>query len=171
MVAEQAAPPALKPEEQWPAIPLAYDLAVKSSTDVMLKRFEIHENRVRGLITLAASLTFGAPVFAKAARGDLPYNSPWLIAALSCAAFILILGILAFVGGRVAALDPSLIHDGALDARCQRPWDFQHWILARTSEAFARNNRRLELKGYASDAIGVTLLVELLCMGVWIISS
>lgn len=172
-MAVQAAPPSNRtPEEQWPAIPLAYDLAVKSTTDLMLKRFEIHENRVRSLITLTASLTFGAPVFARAARGDvLSYSSPLLFAALSCAVFILILGTLAFVGGRVAVINPKLIHAGALDPECKRPWDFQHWMLAETTEAFKRNNKRLDRKGYASDTIAVVLLLELVCMGAWIISA
>lgn len=169
MAVQAAEPKQRAPEEQWPAIPLAYDLAVKPSYEIMLKRFEIHENRVRGLITLAASLTFGAPVFAKAARGDLPYSSPWLLAALGCAAFILVLGTLAFVGRRVTTLEPSLVHEGALDAECRRPWDFEHWALARAGEAWAENRRRLEWKGRVSDSIAVILLVELACMVAWIL--
>lgn len=161
----------MPPEEQWPAVPLAYDLAVKTSYEIMLKRFEIHENRMRGLITLTASLTFGAPIFAKAARGDMPYDSPWLLAALGCAVFVLLLGTAAFIGRRVDVIDPSLVHETALDRECRRPWDFQHWALTRAGEAFHANNRKLEWKGRASDAAGVVLLLELILMGAWIILS
>ena len=171
MAVEQGARPTMPPDQQWPAIPVAYEWA-RPSYEIMLKRFEIHENRVRGLITMAASLTFGAPVFAKAARGDMSYDSGWLLAALGCAVFILILGTAAFIGRRVEVADPALLHATALDdAECRRPWDFQHWMLGRAAEAFHANNRALEWKGRASDAIGVVLLLELFFMGAWITLS
>lgn len=111
----------------------------------------------------------GVPVFAKAARSTLAYDSPWLMAALGCAVFILILGAAAFVRGRVTTFDPSLVHAGALDSACTGRWEFQHWTLARASESWAENRRRLEWKGAVSDSIAVVLLVELACMIAWIV--
>lgn len=165
MEGETTDPAEMQPEAQWPAVALAYEF-VRPSYDIMLKRFEIVEGRVRALITLAASLTFGAPVFVRAAGLELSYASPWLIAALSFATYILAAGALASVGRRVHVPDPTLLHEASLRHEMSA-WTFQRVTLQAAGEAYRANKRGLDGKALLADTMAVALLLEVGCMVAW----
>lgn len=165
MAVDQAAGSEVKPEEQWPAVALAYEF-VRPSYDIMLKRFEIVEGRIRALLTLTASLTFGAPVFATAALGTMPFTSLSLQLALTCAAYVLVAGCLASVGRRVDVPNPGLLHDAAMRVPV---WDFQRVALQAASDAWQGNRRRLEWKAILGDTMAVALLLELGLMVLWVL--
>jgi hypothetical protein len=159
-------------EEKWPSVALAYDLGVKPSYELMMKRHEIMEGRIRALVTLAASVTFAVPVFATAARGvgTMSYTSPWLCAALSCAAFVVIAGTTVFWGSSITVTAPDLWLEAATKTQIS-VWEFQRAALKQAGKAFEKNNQRLNLKAWAANVIAAALLGELICMAGWIITA
>ncbi len=162
-------PPSKQPPEQtWPAVHLAYEYA-RPSYDLMLKRFEVLEGRIRSLITLAASLTFGAPVFLTAVRGaPLPYGSPWFAAAMACAAVVLVTGTLAFSHAKVRTYDLDKIQEAGVRFS---EWEFQRVILKSAADTMRINDRRLEWRGRAADLMAWALLGEFALMAIWAVTS
>lgn len=168
------APAALPPEEQWPAVALAYEFA-RSSYEIMLKRYEMVENRIRALATLAASLTFAVPVFANAAKITLDYTSYSLVVALSFAGFILAASALASVGRYVEVPSPELAYAAARDLPVERDahagtvtWTYQCTVLQAAGEAWETNKRHLLWKARLGDAIAIALLCEAASMAIWV---
>lgn len=168
-MAVQEAPPNVKPEEQWPAVALAYDLGVKSSYEVMLKRFEIVEGRIRALVTMTASLTIGAPVFISTMRNGASYTSWLLCGALIVALAILAAGAASWTTGSLRLMDPALLASD--DAARLSVFDFQRAALKNAADAFAVNARRLERKIRFADGITYALMAEIVLMVGWALTG
>lgn len=165
-MAVEAAPTDVKPEEQWPAVALAYEF-VRPSYDLMLRRFDVVEGRLRALLTLMATLTLGTPLFVRTVNAGASYASPFFIAAISAAAFILLLGAFASTFGWLGMPDPGKLHDSALQLSS---FDFQRVVLRNASLDFDKNRARLERKARAADWMAGALIVEIALMTSWAIS-
>src|SRR5437867_1681270 len=99
--------------DQWPAVDAAYAF-VLPSYQLLASRFEAADARVTTFLTIAATLTLGAPLFAKSVRPDLTLNSP--IFWLSILIFVsgMIVGIIGRTKGSLMLPDPMVIHQKSL---------------------------------------------------------
>jgi hypothetical protein len=167
MGVEQAASPPPKPEEQWTGVATAYEWA-RPWYDIMLKRFEIIEGRVRALLTLAATLTLGAPVFASAAHLAVRFDSPWVWSGLICFGILLVAGVAAYVRSWVTTYDPGPLRTASTQYSA---WEIQRIALKNADEAWRTNRTRLARKGGAADTMAILLIAELACLVAWIISA
>lgn len=67
----------------YPSVELAYDF-VLPSYQMLATRFEAADTRVTSFLTLVASVTLAAPLFAKTVRPDSQFSSPLFIAGVIC---------------------------------------------------------------------------------------
>jgi hypothetical protein len=165
---EQAALSNKTPDEQWPAVALAFEF-VRPSYELSLKRFEVVEGRIRSLVTLTASLTFGAPVLLRAAWSVPPsFDSPVFVAAMACAAVILVVGTLAFAHARVTTYDPERLAEASTRFTA---FEFRRIALKLAGEANRANDRRLEWRGRAADLMAWVLLIEFALLTTWALTA
>jgi hypothetical protein len=155
--------PPVPPEEQWPSVPLAYEF-VRPSYDIMLRRFETVEGRIRALVTLTGTLTFAAPVFARSVRPDIPLASLWFILAASAAILVVGLGVVATVFWTVRLYDPCELYEKYLEWTA---WEFQKNMLYWAGDAFKRNAASLRRKAGLADAMALFFLAEISFLVVW----
>jgi hypothetical protein len=160
------APPTAEPDPlagRYPAVPLAYEF-VRRSYELMAKRFEIVEGRIRALLTLALTMTFGAPIFVNSAIGPLSFTSLWFRLAVAAAVLSAVLGVAAHLWGSLMVFSPRLLYDRTLHLP---DWEFKRNALYRAGEAFEVNAAAVERKARIGVAMAVLLLVELLLLVAW----
>lgn len=157
------------PEERWPGVEFAYDF-VRPSYEIMLRRAEIVENRVRGILTIGATLMFAVPVLV---RSSIPPSSApmlssysWiaLVAAALCLVAALWLGMKAHMGGRITVYSPKFMYDEMLD---MDEWHFKHSAVASAADAFSKHVPLVNRKAKLSEQVGLAVILEVLCLVAW----
>ena len=166
MADEAASEHEIRAEERWPAVPLAYEF-VRPSYEIMLKRFETVEGRIRGLATLTATLTFAAPAFIKAVRPEVSLTSPWFVLAIVVALAVAAIGVVATLFWTVRLYTPRLLYEQCLE---WAEWEFQKNMLYWAGDAFEQNGKSLRRKGGLSDVMAVLFLAEVSLLIVWSLS-
>ena len=155
----------ISPETKWPSVDLAYAF-VLPSYQMMSSRFEAADGRLSALLTFAASVNLGAPVFAKAVGGtDVSFKAPWFIGAVSLFAVVVVVGLWGRVKGRITLPNPMVHYTKNLkDSR----WEFQKNAIYFAGKHFEQNERAVAFKGNTAIALTSILIVEMAMLIAWI---
>lgn len=154
-------------EEQWRGVVPAYEW-VRPSYELVERRSEAIANRLRAFLTVVVSLTFGAPVFAKAALESVDFRSPWFVLALIVGALAGVLCVGAQVWGKLIVLDLKGMYEKTLQLS---EWEFKLNCIENAVDHFDKNLKRVNFKGYTADAVGGLVLVETAVLIIWIITT
>jgi hypothetical protein len=157
-------PTAAVVENQWPSVEVAYDF-VMPSYQMLISRFESADTRLTSLLTLASSLTLGAPILAKAVRQNISFTSPLFLVGLSLFILGAVLGVVGRVKGRITLPDPMVFHQTALH---ESTWTFKKNAVYFAGLAFKSNADAVRRKGNMALAVTVALLLEIVCFVAWL---
>ena len=150
---------------QYPSVDLAYDF-VKSSYDWMVTRFEAINSKIQGLLTFAATITAALPIIAKAIFSDTNFSSPCFYVAMAAFVFLVITGIAGLRIGSITLLSPKMLYDKYLH---YSHWEFKQMVIYWAGEHFNENKKLIDKKAYFRDTMTVFLLMEILCICLWIV--
>jgi hypothetical protein len=152
--------------ERWPAVDKAYDFVIPSY-QLMVGRFEAADNRLTSLLSLAATLTLAAPIFAKNVQPTISFASPLFV--LGMVLFLLgsAAGICGRVIGGVKLPDPMVIYENYLE---DSEWEFKKNQIFFAGRHFDYNVQAIRKKGNASLFVSVVLLLEVVVFTAWIIN-
>ena len=152
-------------ETSYPAVDAAYGFVVPSY-QMMASRLEAADNRLTALLTVAATLTLGAPVFARAVRGDIPLVSPFFIVALVLFVVIAIGGVMGRTRGSVTLPNPMTFYRESLH---ESDWSFKKNAIYFAGLAFAENADTIRRKGNIAIGITIAFLLEVFSLVVWLV--
>jgi hypothetical protein len=161
---EPEASNSLSDEERWPAVGAAYTF-VLPSYQFVLSRFEAADTRLTALLTLAATMTLGAPVFAKAVRPDISFASPFLWVGVALFAFGAVVGLVGRTGVTLILPDPLVIYEKSLR---RSEHSFKMSQISYAGENFRVNVETIRDKGNAATALTITLILEVLAFILWL---
>jgi hypothetical protein len=130
-------------QERWPGVDRAYDF-VLPSYQLLVARFEAADNRIQSVLTFAATVALGIPVFGKAVRPALSLESRWLWAALAIFAGIAIIGVAGRARGSLRLVNPGLLYEKWLD---RSEWVFRKDMVFFAGQDFAANSDAIRRKG------------------------
>ena len=153
-------------EREWPAVARAYDF-VMPSYQWLVSRYESAEGRLTTLITIAATVMFGIPVFAKNLRPDISFSSFWFRAAILCLLAAGIAGVVGRVRGRVVLPNPKILYDHLHESE----WEFRKNAIYYAGEHFEANRRTIEWKHRLADLASGCLLLAALAAVAWLLAS
>jgi hypothetical protein len=156
-------PPLPEPVDAWPSTTLAYEF-VRPSYDVVLKRLETVELRIRAILTLAATLTLAAPVFIPSFAGKREPLSVWFVGALVVFAVIGWWGLGPRSRGHVKIISPRFLYERTLHLP-QR--DFMSLALKTAGEDFDANMALVNHHGVLADRMGILLIGEAALLVCW----
>lgn len=161
-VASPIAPP--DDFSRWPAIDDAYAF-VLPSYQWLVSRFEAADTRLTTLLTLGASVTASAPVFARAVRPTILYGSPWFIGAMLAFCLAAVVGVLGRIAGRITLPNPGVLYAKSLHESAP---EFRKNAIYFAGQHFDANARAIARKGQCAIGVTVALLVEVLGFAIWI---
>jgi hypothetical protein len=150
--------------DEWPAVATAYDFVVPSY-QMLMSRFEAADTRLTSLLTLASSLTLGAPILARAVNKDISFVSPFFLIAVLWFVIGSLLGVFGRISGRITLPNPMVFHQTALH---ESVWTFKKNAVYFAGLAFQANANAIERKGKIALGVTVTLLFEIMCLVVWV---
>lgn len=158
-------PPRIPPldEQQYPAVGRAYDFVLPSYQWVV-SRFESADTRLTAVLTLASTLTLGAPVIGKSVREDISFTAPLFITAMVLFIAAAVVGLIGRLYGRLSLPDPALLYSETLH---ESEWEFRKNALYFAGVHFARNAKTIRVKGYMAVAVTVGLFLEVLVLIGW----
>ncbi len=116
-------------------------------------------------LTLAATLTLGAPLFARTVRPDIPFRSWWFAIGMASFVLAIVVGISGRLYGRLVLPDPMRIYTEHLH---KNTWAFRKDLLYFAGEHFERNANAIRVKGNLSVAVIALLTVEIVAFVIWI---
>ena len=156
------------PEElKWPSVEVAYDF-VLPSYQLMAARIEAIVTRIQALMTLAATLTLGAPVLARSIKADIHFWSAPFIAAIGLFIVLMVIGIAARDYGEFMLINPGKLYQGSLHLS---EWDFKRAALFDAGRCFRNNSSLANRKAELGQVMSILILLEVLCLVVWIVRS
>jgi len=146
-----------KPDEaKWPAVKVAYDFVMPSYT-LLVTRFEAADTRLTILLTFVATITLGAPVFAKTMRPDIQFLSPWFVAAVGAA--LLSIGIAGRVRGSLILPNPAVVFRESLQ---ESEWSFRKNAIYFAGQHFEKNAWAIRVKGIHAAVSAGFIVIEIL---------
>ena len=151
-------------ETRWPSVPEAYGL-VLPSYQFLVTRFEAADTRLTTLLTFAATLTLGAPLFAKNVRPELEFNSPVFVSALAFFVAGSVAGLVGRVSGRLLLPNPNVLYQRWLH---KTTWEFKKDLIAFAGAHFAHNANAINRKTRYAVVLGVCLLFEIVAFVAWL---
>jgi len=153
-----------KDESQYPSVELAYEF-VKSSYDWMLSRIEAINSKIQGLLTFATTVAVAMPIFAKALVGDIDFSSGWFYGATISYVLLAIMGIFGMRMGKVRLVHPMKLYEKWLHKSL---WEFKKDTIYVAGQDFEDNKKLIDRKSLLRDIMTLFLLLEILCIIVWI---
>jgi hypothetical protein len=135
---------------------------------MLIGRFEAADSRLATVMTLASSLTLGAPVFAKTIRPQIQFGSPWFISAVVVFVIATVVGIFGRIRGTLTLPDPSVYFERWLH---KSEWEFMKDAVYFAGEHFAANAEVVHQKSRTSLIVVGLLAVEILLLVSWVARS
>jgi len=151
-------------ELRYPSVEHAYDF-VKPSYDWMVTRLEAINSKIQGLLTFAATITAAIPVIAKAIFNDANFHSVWFYLVIASFAFLVIVGVIGLRVGKIILLSPKILYDKCLH---YPQWEFKRIVIYWAGEHLDENKKLVDKKASFRDVMTIALLVEILCICLWI---
>jgi len=156
-----------KPEDIWPGVALSYEF-VRASFDWSLQRIEAATDRLQNLLTYSATLTFTAPVVAKAINDQADYESLFFIGALAIFLVITLAGLWLRNGVAVDLLSANKLYD---DLSGQGEWEFKKNLLSYAGDSQDKNLKRINTLAKRTGYLSVLFAVEVVLLAVWIVET
>jgi hypothetical protein len=157
------APPADQPLDPWPATDPAFEF-VRPSYDLVLKRLDTVEMRIRAILTLAATLTLAAPVFIPSFAGAREPLSVWFVGALATFGLIGWCGLGPPSRGHVRIISPRYLFERTLHLPVA---EFKRLALRTAGEDFDANMALVDHHGNLADRMGALLILEAVLLVGW----
>lgn len=151
-------------EAKWPAVDAAF-VFVLPSYQFMVSRFEAADTRLTALLTLALTLTAGAPLFAKTVRPDISFASPFLWIGIALFSAVAIVGTFARQWGAVVLPDPTVIYEKSLH---RSEWSFKMNQISYAGQNFRVNAETIRKKGNIAKWLTIALMFEVLALVAWL---
>lgn len=151
-------------ENQFPSVPLAYEIAL-NSYDVLIRRIDSIDGRLQTVLAFFASSTVA--VLGIVAGRKLDFHSRWFYAAVGLMTVAIVLTLIARLDGAVKVIDPSKLNCDEWLASSE--WEFKNLIVQAAAQAFAVNNRLVTRKWRTAIAVIVTFFLGTMCLAVWVI--
>ena len=151
--------------ERLEGISRAYDFVIPSY-GWAIQRMEASANRIQGLITYAASLTFAAPVVVKALNEEADLTSAWFFISLGLFAAIGAVGLgLNLLRRGIKVVDPGHLTED--DWLLLSDEDFKLEMVKVAGVNTAHNVGLINWRASISDLLTVALILEVVCLGLW----
>jgi hypothetical protein len=148
-------------EPQYPAVSVAYDLAVKSY-EFSERRFQAVENRNEKILGFVTTVNVALIVFLTNSNSqNLNLKSVLFIVAILSGIVSLILGILAMFIGRVGTVDITKIYESWLHLKED---DFKAEFIFQAAKDFKRTFEYVEVKDKLASFSGRLFLLEALLL-------
>jgi hypothetical protein len=154
----------ITPDDAWPGVANAYDF-VLPSYHLLTGRFEAADNRLTSLLTFTANITLGVPIFAKAVRPDITFDSLIFVWAVCVGAFSVIVGAIGRGYGVISLPSPEVLYDHALR---ESPWEFKKNAVFYAGKHFAANADAIKAKASYAHVMIVALVIEVFSFIVWL---
>lgn len=151
-------------ETQWPAVIRAYDY-VLPSYQLLAARFESSDTRLTVVLNFVSSISLGVPLLARAIDSNVPFRSRWFVAAMALFVIASIVGLAGRTYGRLTLPDPMMVFEKHL---ASSEWQFKKDMLYFAGQHFERNREAVRRKGNLSLAVAALLVLEILCLVIWI---
>jgi hypothetical protein len=143
--------------KRWPSIRRAYDF-VLPSYQVATTRFEAADTRINTTLTLAATLTLGAPVFLEKVVAAASLRAWQFRAALGCFIVMTALGLFGRLHGRLIVPDPMVHWKENLE---DEELEFMKNSIFFAGKHFEANTRSIWQKNLISSLMVGLLAVEI----------
>jgi hypothetical protein len=134
------------PETRWPAVALAYEFVIPSY-QLLAGRFEAADTRISAGLTIASTVTLGTPLFAKAVRPDVSFESPPFVLAIVAFVFVASIGLIGRVRGCLTLPDPMSHYCENLH---QSHWEFKRDAVYFAGKHFQMNAEAIRKKSNVS---------------------
>lgn len=157
----------LPDEQKWPGILHAYEF-VRASFDWSLQQKEAATDRLQSLLTYSATLTFAAPVVAKAINEDTDYESPFFVTALVLFGLISLAGIVLRSRVQVDLISANKLYD---DFSGLSEWDFKKNMLSHAGNIQDRNLQSLNTLADRTTYLSFLFGAEVLLLAIWIVTA
>ena len=151
--------------EAWPAITEAYAF-VLPSYQWLLARFEAADNRLNALLTLLATLTLGAPVFAGTVRPGISFIAPTFRTAIFLFIVASFIGVIGRVAGGLRLPDPGFFYEHDLHKPVE---EFRKDVLYFAGKHFEANREAIAAKHTCAFAMTAVMLTEIFFFVLWMI--
>jgi hypothetical protein len=151
-------------ELKWPSVSAAYDFVIPSYT-LLVSRFEAADTRLTNLLTFGATITLGAPIFAKAVQPAISFRSSWFILAMAAFLLSASIGLVARVCGALTLPNPMLFYQHSLH---ETDWAFRKNAIYFAGEHFGKNARAIRVKGTLALVAAASIIAEILSFVLWI---
>jgi hypothetical protein len=151
-------------EDQFPSVPLAYEIAL-NSYDVLIRRIDSIDGRLQTVLAFFGSSTVA--VLGIVAGRKLDFHSKWFYAAIGLMMLAIILTAIARLEGAVKVIDPSKLNSDEWLASSE--WEFKNLIVQAAAQAFQVNNRLITRKWRTAIAVIVIFSLGAMCLAVWVI--
>lgn len=148
-------------QEQYPAVELAYPIAL-ASYETVSKRADALDSRAQTLITFFSTITMAFPAIT-AGKG-LSFRSPWFLGGMILFAVANAFGLLARLRGRLIVLDPKNIFDHYLT---DNDWEFKKNTIFFAGENFQHNNKLILRRAFYLNLSCLFFAVEALALAAW----
>lgn len=153
-------------KDLYPGIPTAYEIALKSY-DWSFQRSDTVDNRISRFLTWATTITAGIiAIYFSYNKYSAKYNYFFYIGIGLYALIVIAAAVTEWIT-RVDILSPEKLYNDHLH---QTEYEFKLDIIAYAGDAFKKNLRRTEIKGYILTAIIITFIIELLLLTLWLTS-
>jgi uncharacterized MAPEG superfamily protein len=153
-------------ENQYPAVPTAYDLAVKSY-EFGERRFQAVENRNEKILGFAVTVNVALIVFLTSSNSpNLNLKSVFFIIAFLSGITSLILGVFAMFTGRVGTIDITQIYESWLHLKDE---DFKSEFIIQAANDFKKTFENIEKKSQLASLSAGFFLLEALLLIVWLL--
>jgi len=153
----------ITPEDQYPSVDLAYQIAV-DSYDAAIKRIDSIDGRLQTLLTFAGTIGVAVPS-AGVSRGLVSFRSPWLYLAILSFVLAIIVGSYARFSGTIRLLDPGVFYQKWLHFS---PWEFKKNLIFFAAEDFECNTKLGKRNWDLSIVVLILFLLEVAFLVLWV---
>lgn len=152
--------------QKYPTVLFAYDIAVKSY-DWILSRSDAVDSKIDRIIAWNSSINVGViAILAKKIEGS-SFCSIWFFIAAVTFLMITVLGIVTKAFGSLNIPSPEVIYNQELH---KTEWEFKKDAIYNSGQDFKKNQRLVNTKGNSAIAMSIIFLINILAIGLWIIS-
>lgn len=163
-MSETAQAPADTTPDEWPGLEPAQAF-VLPSYQWAIARVDAADSRLQTLMTFVATVTLAIPTLSRGFASAISFSSPWLIAALAVAIWIVFDGLLARTRGALAIVNPMALYNESLKLK---KWEFQRDALYHAGKHLQKNVTLVESKAAAVSRMTWLFFLEVALLFIWV---
>lgn len=152
--------------QKYPAVLFAYEIVIKSY-DWILSRSDAVDSKIDRIIAWNSSINIGVlAILATKIQGS-SFCSKWFFIAAAAFIVITVLGIVTKVFGTLNFPSPEVIYKQELH---KTEWEFKKDAIYNSGQDFKKNQKLVNKKGCSAIAMSIIFLINILAIGLWIVS-